>query len=278
MMNLKFTLNEYILIWNLLFRQSITKELNNKKQKIWINYKKEYNKLYNEKKALLQDPKNYIPDDDTIYNLMKEQEVYSSIYKYTDKYKLELTETWDENKKEIIKELKSVLKISGKEYQVYLVDPRLNIVDDVTEIENEKKVICYGKKLENKIETLIDLVYRIIHKETINYNQDYQDIVTAVVELCIINELATRMTGKSHYLKGDNSLKFLKKQIYPYFLMYLGVEKEDMLNFMKRDGILFDQNVYPYQKEMKKMDLYQFIDFCIKNQKCIVKIEELEII
>ena len=52
-MNIKFILNEYILIWNLLFRQSISKELNSRKQKIWLNYKKEYNDLYGENKKIL---------------------------------------------------------------------------------------------------------------------------------------------------------------------------------------------------------------------------------
>lgn len=277
-MNLKFTLNEYILIWNLLFRQSISKELNNRKQKIWINYKKEYNTLYNEKKSLLQDPRNYIPNNDVIYNIMKEQEVYNSIYKYTDKYKLELIETWDENKKNINKELKNILRTNNKEYQIYLMDPRLNTVDEGLEIESEKKAICYGKRLENKTETLIDLIYRVFHKEMNTNDKEHQDIVNAVLELCILNELATRITGKSHYLNGTSSLKPLKKQIYPYFLMYLGVEIEDMSNFMRRDGILFDKNRYLYQEKMKKMDIDQFLDFCIRNQQLMVKTEELEVI
>ncbi len=276
-MNLKFTLNEYILIWNLLFKQSISKELNNRKQKIWINYKKEYNALKKENINILKDSKNYIPNDDTIYNIMKEQEIYNSIYKYTNKYKLELTKVWDEYQKEINKQLKSILKISLKQYNVFIIDPRLNTIDYVYELK-ESNCLCYGRKKENSISTIIDLIFNILKKETSEYNKDYQDVVDAVLELCILNELATRLTGRSHYLNGDNSLNYLKKQIYPYFLMYLGIKEEDMTNYMKRDGILFDRKVYPYQEEISKMDLYSFIDFCVKNQKYIVKIEEIELI
>ena len=110
------------------------------------------------------------------------------------------------------------------------------------------------------------------------YQEDYKDIVDAIIELAIINEFATRITGVSHYLSGDNTLKYLKKQIYPYWLMYLGVTPENMSDYMRRDSILFDSFKYPYEKQLKKLDLYQFIDFCIRNQKHIVKIDELEII
>jgi len=128
-MNIKFILNEYILIWNFLFRQSISKELNDVKQKIWNNYKREYNALQKENINILKDPKNYIPDDDTIYNVIKEQDIYGSIYKYTNKYKLGLMEEWDREKKDIARELKSIIKTNIKDYSVYLVDPRLGVVD-----------------------------------------------------------------------------------------------------------------------------------------------------
>ena len=51
-----------------------------------------------------------------------------------------------------------------------------------------------------------------------------------------------------------------------------------MLNFMRRDGILFDVKNYPYQEELKEMELYDFIDFCIKQQQYTIKIEEIEVI
>ena len=53
------------------------------------------------------------------------------------------------------------------------------------------------------------------------------------------------------------------------------------------DKIGFDLENYPIDKNMKKMDLQEFIDFCIKNNKHILKLnnvldiekeEEIEVI
>ena len=80
-MNLKFVINESVLIWYLLFHQSISKEMNDYKQKVWKNYCSEYKDLQKEKEIILRDPKNYIPDDDTIYDIMREFDGYDDIYR-----------------------------------------------------------------------------------------------------------------------------------------------------------------------------------------------------
>lgn len=45
-----------------------------------------------------------------------------------------------------------------------------------------------------------------------------------------------------------------------------------------RDGIVFEIEHYPVDKHLKKMNLFEFIQFCIRNQKKIVRIQNLEII
>ena len=37
---------------------------------------------------------------------------------------------------------------------------------------------------------------------------------------------------------------YLNKQIYPYWLMYLGIKKEDMVKYMMRDKIAFEVKKY----------------------------------
>ena len=279
-MNLKFIVNDYVLIWNLLFQASISENIHKLKQKIWVNYKNEYNKTFRDNLLILKDPKNFIPDDDTVYNIVLENKNYETIKKNVDKYRVNLLSIWDENKKNSIKELKDILRFDIKIYHVLVVAAQLDIVD-VTEVKNSKvNTIVWGKKLDtvNPINTIINLVFEIVKKELKHYQEDYKDIVEAIIELAIINEFATRITGVTHYLTGDNTLKYLKKQIYPYWLMYLGVEKDDMIKYMGRDKIGFDIDKYTYERQLKKIDLYAFIDFCIRNQKHIVKIDELEII
>ena len=76
-MNLKFVVNDYVLIWNLLFQASISEKVHKLKQKLWINYKREYNNTYRDKEVMLKDPKNFIPNDDTIYNIVLETRLHS---------------------------------------------------------------------------------------------------------------------------------------------------------------------------------------------------------
>ncbi len=262
-MNLKFILNEYILIWNLLFKESFSKEINDKKQKIWYNFEKEYNSLAKEKKNLLDDPKNYIPTDDTIYNIVKEEDFYIDIYNNTDKYKLNLRKTWNSYKNDITTELNNLLKIKLFNAEIYVVDPRINIID----YSNDNNKIIYGTNNGNDIETILNLIYYIVYKNTKDsYNDLDKDVVKAVLELVILNEVATRITGISYYLSGDSRLNKLKKEIYPYFLMYMGVKEEDYINYMKRDSIMFNAKDYVYNSELKGINIDEFIIFCIKNK------------
>ena len=279
-MNLKFVVNDYVLIWNLLFQASITESIHKLKQKIWINYKEEYNKTFKDNSLILKDPKNFIPNDDTIYNIVLESKDYEKIKKQTEKFRVKLLQKWDENKKVAVKELKDILRFDIRLYHILVVSDQLDTMDTSIVKGSRVNTIVWGKKIEdnNPTSNIIKLVYQIVMKELKEYQKEYQDIVKAIVELAILNEFATRITGLTHYLTGDSTLKYLKRQIYPYWLMYLGVEKEKMMDYMMRDKIGFDIANYTYERQLKKIDLYAFIDFCIRNQKHIVKIDELEII
>lgn len=279
-MNLKFVVNDYVLIWNLLFQASISENIHKLKQKIWFNYKDEYNRTFRDNVKILKDYKNFIADDDTVYNIVLENKGYELLKKKTDKYRIKLLEIWDEYKKDSVKELKKILRFDIKMYHVLVVPEKLDIVDSQTIDDARVNTIVWGKKLDNAkpINSIISLVFEIVKKELRTFRPKYKDIVDAIVELAILNEFSTRVTGVTHYLSGDNTLKYLKRQIYPYWLMYLGVEKKDMIKYMTRDKIAFDEDKYTYEKELRKIDLFDFIDFCIRNQKTIVKIDELEIL
>ena len=279
-MNLKFVVNDYVLIWNLLFQASISEKVHKLKQKLWINYKREYNNTYRDKEVMLKDPKNFIPNDDTIYNIVLETKEYEKIKKDTERYRNQVLKIWDNNKKEITKIIKSITRMEFKEYQILIVNDLLDVID-CTKIKDAKiNTLVLGKKVTSDTTTklLVELLFQILKKELKGYKTEYKEIVDAAIELAILNEFPTRFTGRSHYLTGDPTLNYLKRQMYPYWLMYLGADKEEMLSFMMRDKIAFDIDKYPYEKELKKKDLLEFISFCIRNQKYIVKINELEII
>lgn len=276
-MKINFQTNDYLLIWNLLYGASISPKIHAFKQKLWTTYKKQYNSEIKDKDEMLRDIKNYIPDDDTLYNLVFENEVFLPIKEETEKHRIELLKTWDENKKNIIKNLKEILRFSMKEnYNVVVLHPKM----DTLLTSNTTSNIGWGFKndLDDRIMTLTNIIYTLVKSEMKGFEKEYKEIVQVVLELAIHNELYTRISGISNHLAGDKTLSFLKRQIYPYWLMYLGCDKEDMTHYMMRDQIAFDIDNYTIEKSLKKIDLFEFIKFCIKNQKYIVRINTLEII
>ena len=48
-MDIQFVVNDYLLVWNLLFRPSISEEIQALKERLWKNYSKSYMKLEKEK-------------------------------------------------------------------------------------------------------------------------------------------------------------------------------------------------------------------------------------
>ena len=279
-MNLNFVLNDYILIWNLLFRASISSNIQDFKQKLWKNYRHSYNDLYKEEEHILKDPKNYIPNDDTIFDMVRGSDIYKEIREETEKYRLELLHTWDKLKKDLSKNLKDILRFDIKLYHVLVVDKKLDVIGMSVPKSRRVNTITWGNRIDSENYTLaiINIIEHILRKELANYQVEYKDIVNAIIELAIDNELASRTLKRSVYLRGDKSLKYLKCQIYPYFLMYLGYSKEEILNRMMEDKIIFELDKYTFERGLATVDLKTFIDFCIKNQRHILKISELEII
>ena len=276
-MNLNFIINDYILIWNVLFQASVSEPIYKLKQKLWDTYKEQYNNTYKDIVAILNDVKNYIPNDDTIYNIILESAEYQNIRKEVEKYRLEVIKLWN---KKISTQLKKITKQDFKEYTVYLIDNRLEILELPTIPNKDIKTIILGKKIpEEEPNKIIFLLLEAILKKEINKYKDIdKNIANAIIEMAIENELATNISNISHYWTSEEKLLSIKRQIYPFWLMYLGISKEEMPKYMNRDKIAFDVNKFPYEKDLKNLDITDFIDFCIQNKKRIIREEQLELI
>ena len=247
---------------------------------MWKNYRHSYNQLYKEEEHILKDPKNYIPSDDTIFDMVRYSDIYKEIREETEKYRLDLLHTWDKIKKDLNKNLKEILRFDIKLYHVLVVDKKLDVIGMKIPKSRRVNTITWGNRADSDNYTLaiINIIEHIVRKELATYKSEYKDIVDAIIELAIDNELTSRTLNKSVYLRGDSSLKYLKRQLYPYFLMYLGYSKEEILNRMMEDKIIFELDKYTFERGLATVDLKTFINFCIKNQKHILKIKELEII
>lgn len=281
-MKLDIITNEYLLIWNLLFNSSVSDEFHLLKQDIWTLNRKEYSKVHQDKEQIIRELDNFIPNDDTIYNLLESNPLYKKIKIDTNKYRLKILEVWDLNKKKYNKELFNILKKNiDEEYRVLVVHPSLDII----ETDLNDNAIIVGKKiiLRDTDNFLTYLLYKIVKNEIFKTKTKEKEILDVLCELLITNELYTRVSGKSKYHYGKKENKELKAKIYPYFLMYLGVDEKLFDKYMIRDNIFFDKREFKYEKLLKKLNIDEFIYFLIKNKKKIFKkkivpVEDIEIL
>ena len=278
-MNVEFIVNDYLLAWNLLFRPSISEDIQKMKEQLWKNYPKQYMKIEKENVEILKYTSDFIPDDDTIYNMIFNTEEFKIVKRQTDKYRRFLMRIWDTHQKEIQNSLKELLrfKVENK-YQILVVHPFLDNVEFLK--TNPKKNVVWGKKEDTQdgLKAIIRILFTLVKYEVGDFQSQNREIVSSIIDLLVTNEIYTRITGVSKYEEGLKKLKFLKRQIYPYWLMYMGADREELVSYMMRDQMPFDIDKYPVEKGLRKVDLFGFIDFCCKNQKYIIRLGNLETI
>lgn len=278
-MNVEFVVNDYLLAWNLLFKPSISEPIQLLKERLWKNYPKQYMKLEKENVEILKYTDDFIPDDDTIYNLIFNTEEFNEVKKETDKYRRFLMEEWDTHQKSIEKSLKDLLRFKpSSNYRIMVVHPHLDTVEYLK--KNPKKNIVWGKgeDTEDGLKAIIRILFTIIKYEVGDYQSYNKEIVSAIIDLLVTNEVYTRVSGTTKYGEGIKKLKLLKRQLYPYWLMYMGADREELVSYMMRDQLPFDIDKYPVEKALRTVDLFGFIDFCCTNQKYIIRLNNLETI
>ena len=268
-MNLNFNVNEYLLAWYLLYSASLSKEIDKFRKNLWSKYKKEYNFCYKDKAEIIKYGKDFIPDNDVLYNEIFESDLYVSLKKETEKHKMQLEKVIFSDNKLIKKSVRAVLKMKlNDDYPVYVIHPRMEVI----EYNNLAGAVIWGSD-KDKYDFLTILILTIVKGIFQNKNQEYKEIQDAVIELAVLNEINKQISDINTYEHGDKTLRIIKRQIYPFWLMYLGYDsKEDLLSRMIEDKIVFDASKYPIYKNMKKMNLEEFIRFCIKNNKHILKL------
>ena len=275
-MKLDITINKHLLIWHLLYQSSVSMEVHKLKQKLWMDHKKEYTLVHKDKEIILKELDDFIPDDDTIYNMVETSQIFKKIKKETSQYRYTLLQIWDENRRKYMRHLNNILRYDTRDsYKICVVHPSL----DVIETDFDTNIITIGKKvsMRDKDNFLTYLMYKIIKNDLNNIKTSERDIVDAVAELALTNELYTRVTEESKYSMGKKNLRSLKEKIYPYWLMYLGVKQENMQKYMIRDNIFFNVNDYTYDNHLSYVDLVTFIGFIIKNKRKVLRIRTVQI-
>lgn len=267
-MKINFITNNYLLIWNLLYGPSISMKMHMFKQKLWLIYKKEYKKIENDKDEILSDYKNFIPDDNTLYDLIEDSSVFPVLIKDVEHHRIKLMKEWDLIKRKVNKELSNILRIESDTYQVIVLHPSME-----SELSSfNAKSIGWGKKadLEDSFVTILKMITLIL-KEKVHYQDNTdEDIKNAILELAVENEVYTRIR-ESNYFGKNQELLSIKKDLYPYFLMYLGINLEDTTPYMMRDNMAFDIEKYTNEIQLRNLDIFEFIDFVVRNKKLLLK-------
>ena len=211
--NVEFIVNDYLLAWNLLFRPSISEDIQKMKERLWKNYPKQYMKIEKENVEILKYTSDFIPDDDTIYNMIFNTEEFKIVKRQTDKYRRFLMRIWDTHQKEIQNSLKELLrfKVENK-YQILVVHPFLDNVEFLK--TNPKKNVVWGKKEDTQdgLKAIIRILFTLVKYEVGDFQSQNKEIVSSIIDLLVTNEIYTRITGVSKYEEGLKKLKFLKKQ------------------------------------------------------------------
>lgn len=287
-MNIEIMINDYLLAWYLLYGASLSKEIDRFKKSLYTKYKKEYNFCYKDRSEIIKYGKDFIPDNDILYNSVMESSLFKSLKKEAMYHRMHIQKLWESNQKEINKYIDEVLRIPfPKKSTLYIIHPRLEIIEYVSDFN----VLVWGSdkdKYDALTVMLMTITKGIVKKKQNENLKNYNEILDSILELSIINEIGKRISKSYNYELGNPVLKLIKRQIYPFWLMYLGyTEKETILNKMIDDRVGFDLDKYPIDKNMKKLNLSQFIDFCAKNSRHILKLnnimrieqeEEIEII
>ncbi len=274
-MNIEFLTNDLLEAWNILFTKSVSQNFSNLKRKLWNTYKIEYNENLKDKNQILKDHKNFIPNNDTVYNAIIEKEDFELFLKEADKTRINTMKLWNKYSKQINHLMKDIIRKKIATYKCFVVNKDFEIIE-VNKINNDKGTIIVGKNYSDEKEFLVNFIYEIIKTEINTKEKDTLGIKEAILEMTILNEFKTTLDKTSHYKDGNPNLFYLKKQIYPYWLMYLGISKENMVKYMIRDKIAFEVNSFAYEKELINMNLEEFIDFIIRNKRYIVRTEMKE--
>ena len=273
--NLDVMVNDYLLAWYILYGASLSKEIDRFKKNLFTKYKKEYNFCYKDRMEIIKYGKDFIPDNDILYNAVLTSSLFKSLKKETIKHRTNIEKMWEGNSEVINKHINNVIRIPfPKTVHVYVIHPRF----EITEYARDLKSIIWGSE-KDKYDVLtifLSLITKgLLMESDIDFGNN-KEIVNSIVELSVVNEIGKSLSKSFNYDLGNPVLKIIKRQIYPYWLMYLGyADKEKLLNKMIDDKIGFDLEKYPLDRSLKKMNLKVFCEYCIKNSRNILKLNNI---
>ena len=142
-MKLEIVVNDYLLAWYILYGASLSKEIDKFKRNLFTKYKKEYNYCYKDRAEIIKYGKDFIPDNDILYNAVLTSNLFKSLKRETIKHKNNIVKLWESNKNEINDYTSRILRIPfPKMIMVYIIHPRF----EITEYMRDCKGLIWGSE------------------------------------------------------------------------------------------------------------------------------------
>ena len=135
--NLEVVVNDYLLAWYILYGASLSKEIDKFKKNLYTKYKKEYNFCYKDRSEITKYGKDFIPDNDILYNAVLTSSLFKSLKKETVKHRNNIEKMWELNKDDINTQISNVIRIAfPKTISVYVIHPRFEITEYSSDLKS----------------------------------------------------------------------------------------------------------------------------------------------
>lgn len=240
-------------------------DLEELKDDLWYKYKDGYWKLLN---MNAYNPSIFMLDEDVIktINSFKETDEFKILYDETRVYYQKVKKDWEGNKSKINNYLKNILKMNiNIRPIVYISHP--NTYKGFS-FDNNKIAWGHYKGLEDPNYNLTYLVHEGLHS-LLPFDKEetemQSNIKHTIIEFVSDYELYSWLKGESTLNEGHPYLNEYRKFIYPYWLMYIGLNSGQIKERLVKDSVNSNELRNIEQIDILNMNIQDFIQFCTEK-------------
>lgn len=244
MLKIEFENNVYIIARIMISKSVMPKSFANY---LWYKYKSSY---FN----LMKNIKSNDIDKNIILEL-QQQDFFNDYIKSAKENLDRIKALWDKNKNKINLFL---LKIFKKDFNIsvtaIIVPPLLNTG---TSLKNNFIVWGHENGLKDENYDLVYLVHESLHSY---FGKD--DVSHAIIENITDTELKKYLSCTEFGYDTHPYLKSIHEKILPFWNLYLGKTKDEIIKENKLNKTTYDANVlYENKSKIENMDIDQFVEF-----------------
>lgn len=237
-------------------------ELTKIKDNLWYKHMSAYKSIFNIEFSSIS---TFLSDNDikNIIQDFKKTEEFKKMYIETELYFKKIKEYWEKNKNMINNFLKQILKIDFDiQPTVYIVHPNA-----YTGYSFDSDKIAWGhyKGVADQNYNLTYLIHEGLHcllPFGENETEDECNIKHSIIELISDYELYSLLKKESTLKEGHPYLEKYKRFIYPYWLRYIGLDNEQIIQRLKIDHVNSNDLMNIEDNDFSTMNIQEFIEFC----------------